>query len=676
MTVYLSGLNNKVCMVYIDDVIVYGKTELEHDENLRKVLQRLSQNGFKLNSEKCVFRRKSIECLGHVVSQDGIKPNPAKISALVGKPYPKNVKQVKSFLGLTGYYRKFVPKYSDIAKPLTNLTKVTEWSWSDECKQAYDTLVTHITSSPILAYPDFARTFYVTTDASGHGIGAVLTQIHNNVHRPIAYYSRCLNKAEQKYPIYDLEGLAIKCALVKWKFYLIGYDVVVRTDNKPVLSLLKSNECDGRIARYLASIMDFNVTFEYLPGKQNTFADFLSRNVNVLTRGIKKNEFNINDISNIIRAQNNDEYCNKISKNIRNNVLFCMSNKLLYRVKNSAKCLVVPRGLIDSYLHYFHNNIGCHEGYRRTFSRMSKSLYWPGIFNDVKQFVYNCKICRLGKPDHRPKNILGQFPRSTVPFQRVHIDILGPLPASRSNFKYVVVAVDSFSHYSIIKPLRYKTSRAVCQVIQKEILDRFQCPEMFVTDMGTEFTSCNFKEMCNTNDIILHFCSPYHHSSNGLVERFNLQIENALRCLLIEKKGNWDQYIDSIAVSLNTTVHGAVNVTPYEVVHNKTFPVKLPGILGGDCKFEDNVLDLYSHVDNQLESSSNKMRHKYNKSKRHREFKIDDIVFVRVPDHPNKLKPLFRGPVKVICVHPSNMSYDVIDEQTGVVSRVHINNIK
>ena len=281
----LGGLNGIVCQTYIDDVIVFGKNAREHDENLNVVLSRLRESGFKINLKKCKFRMKEVQCLGHVVSGVGITPNPDKVKDIQGKKRPRSVKDVRSFMGMASYYRRFVKDFAMIAKPLTELTKKdVRWKWSDECENAYRRLIEEVTNAPVLVYPDYGKKFYVTTDASGEGIGAVLSQIHEGRHRPIAFYSRSLVGAEHRYHVYELEGLAIRDALHKFKYYIIGYDVVVRTDNQPVLYLLRSKECQGRVGRYMASIMEFNPVFEYIKGKENHTADFLSRNVNCLNR--------------------------------------------------------------------------------------------------------------------------------------------------------------------------------------------------------------------------------------------------------------------------------------------------------------------------------------------------------------------------------------------------------
>lgn len=176
----LAGLNNTICLVYIDDILIYGKDEKDHDNNLHKVLTRLRENGFKVNGKKCHFRQNTIECLGHIISENGISPNPSKIDSLKDKKQPRNVKEVQSFIGLCSYYRRFVPNFSKIAKPIINLIKKsTKFNWTQDCETAFNTLKEAFTNAPVLTHPDFDKDFYVTTDASYEGLGGVLTQLHN-----------------------------------------------------------------------------------------------------------------------------------------------------------------------------------------------------------------------------------------------------------------------------------------------------------------------------------------------------------------------------------------------------------------------------------------------------------------------------------------------------------------
>ena len=673
----LSGLINKACLVYVDDIIIMGKDELEHDRNLDLVLSRLKDNGFKLNFQKCEFKKSKIECLGHIVSDQGISPHPSRINVLVNKKPPNNIKDLRSFLGLASYYRRFVQEFAKIVHPLTQLLKKdVKFSWTNECQIAYEKLIDCLVNAPILTYPNFTKTFYVTCDASKTGIGSVLTQIHDKKHLPIAFYSRALNNAESKYPIYDLEGLSIKVALNKFKFYVLGYPVVIRTDNKPALYLLKSKQCEGRLANYLASIMEFNPQFQHIPGKDNFYADILSRNVNTFSKFNPVLPNAISNVKNIKMSQMNDPalqcYLNNV---IKKKYLVVKNDLFYYKDKNSNLKLFVPQNLKLVYLKYFHNVLGCHEGVLRTFERLKRHIFLPNLYDEVKSFVLNCHICKQAKPSHLPSNVLGNFVAPSRPFERVHVDLLGPLPTSQRRFNYILVIVDAFSRYSIFKPIRNKSTKTVINHMKSELLQKLDKPDIVITDQGREFDSQPFKDFCINNDIQLHLCAPYMHQSNGIVERMNLQIENALRCLLLEFKGSWDRYVSVVQNSLNSTVHSSLKYTPLEILNNQMCKLKLPGLFNNNYKMYSQHVDLYEYVKDRNTHVNESFHRKYNSHKRNNMYSVGDHVFVKVPQPSNKLKPRFRGPFEIVDVLPSKFSY-LIKNNDDKFMHVHINNIK
>ena len=662
----LGSLIGNACHVYVDDIIVMGKDEKSHDKNLHLVLERLRNAGFKLNLKKCEFRKSEITCLGHIVSEKGISPHPSRVDALINKKQPRNLKDLRSFLGLASYYRRFIPDYAKLALPLTRLTKSqTKWDWNEDCKNSYNTIIDKTVNAPILSYPDFNKEFVITTDASTEGIGAVLSQSHDGVQKPLAFYSRALNGAEKRYSIHELEGLAIKAALNKFRFVVLGYPITVRTDNQPIIYLFKSNECCGRLAKYLAAIQEFNIKLKYLPGKENCMADFLSRNVNVIR---------VNDIftkNKLIQEQKNDTI---LQNNIKNDK-FKQDFKVTDNVAYYKNRLYVPSSLKNDYIRHFHENLGCHEGIGRSTDRIKKYLYWPRMENDISTFIKDCKTCKMGKPSHLGKNILGKFPPVSAPFMRVHVDIMGPLKTTFRRNKYLFVAVDAFSHWTVIKPLKTKDAKTVVKIFEDEVVKKFTMPWYVVSDMGKEFTADVFQSYCIRNGIRLHWCSPYHHSSNGLAERVNLEIGNALRCCLLDSKGNWDDYIERIELSLNTTMHGATKLSPYEILNNRFYKVDLPCVYTSDDQIERNKRKLFNRVGVRINNEANKMRKRFNVSKRNRTFKIDDRVFVKIHERSHKLSPIYKGPCRIVGIDPSGFSYNVLDPQ-GVVSSIHVNHIK
>ena len=284
MSTVFSDMNFESVLLYLDDIIIYSSTIEEHISRLEEVFQRLRRHNLKLKPSKCHFLKSSVQYLGHIVSAEGITTNPEKVAAVENWPTPKSKKDVRSFLGITGYYRKFIHNYAKIANPLFKLIggkrgyKDPPFIWSDQCEVAFRSLISKLTSTPVLAYADYTLPFVVQTDASLEGLGAVLTQQQDGRERVIAYASRTLSSAEKRYPAHKLEFRALHWALtIKFRDYLYGHEVTAVTDNNPLTYVLKKAKLDAHSHRWVNDLSLFNLDIQYRPGKNNGNADALSR---------------------------------------------------------------------------------------------------------------------------------------------------------------------------------------------------------------------------------------------------------------------------------------------------------------------------------------------------------------------------------------------------------------
>ena len=282
----LGDLHLNWCIIYLDDIIIYSKTPEEHIKRLQGVFKKLSEAGLKLKPSKCEFFKEKIAYLGHIVSKEGIETDPKKIVAVKLWPQPKTVTQVRKFLGFTNYYRKFLYRYAQIAKPLNQLIsgdnakwKRTKVVWTEECKRAFQNLKELCSNTPCLAYSDYTSCFKLYTDASEQGLGAVLAQINSEkVEHLIAYASRTLSKSEHNYDAHKLEFLALKRAVTaRFHKYLYGGSFDVYTDNNPLTYILTSTKLDVIGQRWVASLAPYNFSIHYNPGRHNVVADLLSR---------------------------------------------------------------------------------------------------------------------------------------------------------------------------------------------------------------------------------------------------------------------------------------------------------------------------------------------------------------------------------------------------------------
>lgn len=272
----LSGIQNIMC--YVDDIIAYSGSIEEHAKLLEKLLTTLQKHRLKLKVQKSIFFCKEVEYLGHVINEDGVKANPKKVECIKQFPRPRDMVEVQRFLGMCNYYRKYVPNYSKITKPLHVLCKKDiPFVWSQKCEEAFQDLKNRLTKAPILAFPDFTETFYVTTDASEYAVGAVLSQGDWPNDRPIQYFSKTLGQAQQNYAVIHKEMLSIILAIEQFRHYLYGREFVVVTDHKPLTSLFKQTKLSNRLLRWKLMLSEYDFKIIHVPGKQNTVADCLSR---------------------------------------------------------------------------------------------------------------------------------------------------------------------------------------------------------------------------------------------------------------------------------------------------------------------------------------------------------------------------------------------------------------
>jgi hypothetical protein len=265
---------DKFIVVFIDDILIYSKNEAEHVKHLRIVLQRLRDHKLYAKFSKCEFWLDSVKFLGHTISQNGISMDPSKVQEVMDWKPPKSVHQIRSFLGLVGYYRRFILDISRIAKPMTELLKKgVKFVWSEECDKTFHTLREHLTSAPVLTQPDMSKAFEVFCDASGTGLGCVLMQEN----RVVAYASRALRPHEKNYPTHDLELAAVVHALKLWRYYLMGNRCNIYTDHKSLKYIFTLSDLNMRQRRWLELIKDYDLEVHYHPGKANVVADALSR---------------------------------------------------------------------------------------------------------------------------------------------------------------------------------------------------------------------------------------------------------------------------------------------------------------------------------------------------------------------------------------------------------------
>lgn len=263
----------KFVLVFFDDILIYSRTEEEHQQHVQTVFQTLSTHALFINMSKCSFGVSKVAYLGHIISAQGVEVDPEKVSAILNWPTPRTIKEIRGFLGLTGYYRCFVAGYAQKAQPLTTLLKKDSYGWNNDAASAFEGLKKAMAEVPVLALPDFQKIFMVETDASGPGVGAVLLQ---DLH-PIAFFSRLLGPRAQQKAIYEKELMALVFSVLRWKHYLMGRHFIVKTDQRSLKFILEQREIGIEYQKWAMKLLGFDFTIVYNPGASNKVADALSR---------------------------------------------------------------------------------------------------------------------------------------------------------------------------------------------------------------------------------------------------------------------------------------------------------------------------------------------------------------------------------------------------------------
>ena len=514
----LEGLRGEICLVYLDDIIIYSSAVTQHFERLRTVIDRLQKANLTINLKKSRFCLQELRFLGHIVSGQGVSADPDKVEAIRSYPAPTNLKEVQSFLGLAGWYHKFVPDFSKIAEPLNDLKKKgRSFFWSQACQNSFDKLKSSLISPPILGHPNLNLPFFVYTDASNTGLGAVLTQRADTGSEVVlAYASRTLNRAEINYSVTEKECLAIIWALERWQHYLEPNLFTVITDHSALKWVLSSTKTTSRLIRWALRLQRFDFIVEYRKGKLNGAPDALSRIPPFSQCCLYSNQTEGNipiSLEKVWEEQHKEPNVAKIMKQLADNKklkqdFIVLENQFHYR-------LYIPQSLVQEILKNYHENpLSGHAGIFKTYKRLYEVVYWPGMWTDVRSFLKNCVVCQSTKAGNQKP--AGKMQQTSVkgPNVMLGIDLMGPLPRSPERKEYLLVVVDYFTRWVELCPLQTATAKTVAQFLRKEIFTRWGIPDYILSDRGPQFVSSLFKELCEQWTVTPKLTTAYHPQTN------------------------------------------------------------------------------------------------------------------------------------------------------------------
>ena len=566
----LAGLHWETCLVYLDDIIVCGKTFEEMVKNLDEVFSRLQQAGLKLKARKCHLFAQRVEFLGHIISEEGVSTDPKKTECIRNWPIPSTVKEVRSFLGFCSYYRRFIFRFAEIAKPLHKLTEKSErFKWTEECLEAFQNLKSKLINAPILAHPDFSQSFILDVDACDQSIGGVISQVINGEERPVAFASRTLTKTERSYCVTRKEMLSLVNFVKHFKHYLYGRKFLVRTDHSSLKWLMNFKNPEGQIARWIEVLASYDMKVQHRPGRQHGNADGVSRipctqcgrhdgkeRVNVLDCSDSRNldlktlQDEDRDIALLkgwlesgVRPDSKDtsseSYVVKALLGQWKN-LELHDGLLVRRYEDSdtnrtIRQAIVPQSKRREVLKFSHDvQTSGHLGMMKTMSKVRQNYYWPGVSQDAKIYVSGCEICQKGKEPIPSKRAPMQVARSGYPMERIAVDIMGELPETERGNKYVLVVSDYFTKWTECYPMPNMEAVTVAKLLVEQLFTRFGVPEQIHSDQGRQFESNLFAEMCKLLQIDKTRTTPYHPQSDGMVERFNKTLCAMLRAYIDE----------------------------------------------------------------------------------------------------------------------------------------------
>ncbi|WVZ63040.1 hypothetical protein U9M48_012712 [Paspalum notatum var. saurae] len=575
-SVFMKELD-KFVVVFIDDILIYSKSEKEHEEHLRIVLTRLREHKLYAKFSKCAFWLKEVGFLGHILSEKGIAVDPSKVEDVLNWKQPETVTEIRSFLGLAGYYRRFIKDFSKTVKPMTSLTKKNaKFIWSPKCEEGFRELKKLLTSAPILAQPDVTKPFDVYCDASGQGLGCVLMQEG----RVIAYASRQLRKHEANYPTHDLELAAVVHALKIWRHYQLGNTCHIYTDHKSLKYIFTQPELNMRQRRWLELIKDYDLEIHYHPGKAIVVADALSRRAHC--NGIEARpparvicwemdeiempteqlvelysliiEPTIKDL--VIAAQKQDPGMAHIREGIdeEKKACFTLDDQGVLWFKNR---LVVPKDmeLRKKILDEAHTSVlTMHPGSNKMYQDLKQKFWWTRMKRKIAKYVSECDVCKRVKADHlKPGGMLQPLNVPAWKWEDIHMDFVVGLSRTQKGYNSIWVIVDRFTKAAHFIPVKTcYTAATYAGLYISRIVSLHGIPVTITSDRGSVFVSRFWEHLQTALGTKLIRSSAYHPQTSGQVERVNQIVEDMLRACALTYSTKWDECLP-LADLLTTT---------------------------------------------------------------------------------------------------------------------------
>ncbi|KAJ9544937.1 hypothetical protein OSB04_024644 [Centaurea solstitialis] len=670
-------LMNRVCrpyldkfvIVFIDDILIYSQSKKDHEQHLRLILELLKAEKLYATFSKCEFWIREVHFLGHLVNKEGIHVDPTKIEAIKKWEAPKTPTEIRQFLGLAGYYRRFIANFSKITQPLTTLTqKDKKFIWGEKQEEAFQLLKHKLCNAPILALPEGTDNFVVYCDASHQGLGCVLMQNE----KVIAYASRQLKIHENNYTTHDLELGAVVFALKIWRHYLYGTKCTIFTDHKSLQHILDQKMLNMRQRRWVELLNDYDCEIKYHPGKANVVADALSRKERVKPTRTRAMGVIVQTSlkSQIHEAQKEALKANNLKKETLHKTEKEFEEKA-DGVRYFKERIWVPkvdqlRKMIMDEAHQSKYSI--HPGSDKMYKGLKEHYWWPGMKKDIATYVSKCLTYARIKAEHqKPSGLLQQPEILEWKWQQISMDFVTKLPKTKKGHDSIWVIVDRLTKSAHFLPIRESFSiDRLAQLYVNEIVMRHGVPISIISDRDSRFTSRFWQSLQATLGTSVDLSTAYHPQTDGQTERTIQTLEDMLRACVLEFGGSWDDHLPLVEFSYNNSYHTSIQCAPYEALYGQT-------------------TDKIKMVQEKLKAARDRQKSYADNRRKPLEFQIGDRVLLKVSPckglirigKKGKLSPRFVGPFEILeRIGPFAYRLDLPPELNNIHDTFHVSNLK
>lgn len=606
----LRGLLDNFCTAYMDDILIYSENLIDHQKHVRAVLQRLRDHGLQVDVSKCSFETTSVTYLGLIISTNGISMDPKKVSCVQEWPRPRSVRDIQSFLGFANFYRRFIPRFSNLANPLIRLTKKdVKFTWDQNCENSFNNIKIAFKDGTMLAHFDPQKQTILETDASEYVTAAILSQYdNNNVLRPVAFMSKKMLPAECNYEIFDKELLAIVKAFETWTSELgsVESPTLILSDHKNLECFTTTKKLNRRQARWNEFLADFNFKIVFRPGKQGGKPDALTRisgdkpsdgndertrhqqqilikPQQILRRTEASKQINLDpmeavnitepSLENWSKYCEEDKFCQEIRTALKNpgsnrgdiQLASCKTTNHSFSLNGKE---YVPLKLREQILKLLHQNpLYGHRGAAALYTLLNRSYWWPKCHKDCIKYAKGCEDCQRNNPStQKPYGFLQPLPAPQAAFRHLTLDFVGPLPTCNVRgfeYRFILQVVDRLTKRVWVIAMERPTARETAEAFLNNVIRFAGLPDSLISDQGKAFIDATWRDICGRLKIVHKLSTSYHPETDGQTERANKTLEVYLKHYVNYFQDDWVHHLALAEFCCNNHVNSSTGISPF-----------------------------------------------------------------------------------------------------------------